>query len=144
VLDLSNCSDQQEVLRSLRNALFAAQVPGRDVAVRLHVTSDRHGADLVTELATEVLDSIDGVFLDKVKSVPPPRQPGAETDDLVRLMREELVEEGFRQAALQQLEELRLSMPSEIMDELDKDSLDALLEEAIAEVTLTLHAGASR
>ncbi|WP_323783840.1 DNA repair exonuclease [Leisingera sp.] len=144
VLDLSNCSDQQQVLRSLRDALFAAQVPGRDVAVRLHVTSDRHGADLVTELATEVLDSIDSVFLDKVKSVPPPRQPGAETDDLVRLMREELVEEGFRQAALQQLEELRLSMPSEIMDELDKDSLDALLEEAIAEVTLTLHAGASR
>jgi DNA repair exonuclease SbcCD nuclease subunit len=143
-LDLSACSDQQEVLRTLRDSLFAAQVSGRDVAVRLHVTSDRYGAELVTELATEVLDSIDGVFLDKVKSVPPTRQAGSKTDDLVRLMREELVEEGFRQAALQQLEELRLAMPSEITDELDEDSLDALLEEAIAEVSLTLHAGASR
>lgn len=142
-LDLSACSDQQEVLRTLRDSLLAAQVSGRDVAVRLHVTSDRYGAELVTELATEVLDSIDGVFLDKVKSVPPTRQPGTKTDDLVRLMREELVEEGFRQAALQQLEELRLAMPSEITDELDGDSLDALLEEAIAEVSLTLHAGAS-
>lgn len=143
-LDLSACSDQQEVLRNLRDAFLAVQVPGRDMAVRLYATSDRHGADLVTELATEVLDSIDGVFLDKVKSAPLHCQPGTETDDLVRLMRDELVEEGFRQAALQELEELRLAMPSEIKDELDDDSLDALLEEAIAEVSLTLHAGASK
>lgn len=59
-------------------------------------------------------------------------------------MQDELVEEGFRQAAIQELEELRLAMPSEIMDELNQDSLDALLEEAIAEVSLTLHAGASK
>ena len=98
----------------------------------------------MTELAAEVLDSIDRVFLDKVKSAPPPRKPGAETDDLVRLMQDELAEEGFRQAALQQLEELRLALPSEIMDELDEGGLDALLEEAIAEVSLTLHAGASQ
>lgn len=143
-LDLCACSNQEEVLRSLRNALLPAQLPGRDVALRLHVTSDRHGADLVAVLATEVLDNIEGVFLDKVKSVPPLRQSGVEMDDLVRLMREELVEEGFRQAALQQLEQLRLAIPPEIMDELDKDSLDALLEEAIDEVTLTLHAGASQ
>ena len=143
-LDLSACSDQQEVLRNLRDALLAAQVSERDMAVRLHVTSDRHGAELVTELATEVLESIDGVFLDKVKSAPPPSQPGAETDDLVRLMKHELVEDGFRQAALQQLEELRHAVPSEIMDELHEDSLDALLDEAIAEVFLTLHAGASQ
>jgi DNA repair exonuclease SbcCD nuclease subunit len=143
-LDLSACSDQQDVLRNLRGAFLAVQVPGRDIAVRLQATSDRHGADLVTELATEVLDSIDSVFLDKVKCAPPPSKLGAETDDLVRLMRDELVEEGFRQSALQELEELRLAMPSEIMDELDKDSLDALLEEAIAEVSLTLHAGASK
>lgn len=143
-LDLSACADQQEVLRSLRAALISAQVPGRDIAVRLHVTSDRHGTELVTELAAEVLDSIDSVYLDKVKSAPPPSKPGAETDDLVRLMQDELVEDGFRQAALQQLEELRLALPSEIMDELDEDGLDALLEEAIAEVSLTLHAGAPR
>ena len=143
-LDLSACSDQQEVLRNLRDAFLAVQVPGRDMAVRLQVTSDRHGADLVTELATEMLDSIDGVFLDKVKCAPLPSKLGAETDDLFRLMQDELVEEGFRQAAIQELEELRLAMPSEIMDELNQDSLDALLEEAIAEVSLTLHAGASK
>jgi len=143
-LDLSACSDQQEVLRSLRAALLSAQVPGRDMAVRLLVTSDRHGTDLVADLATEVLDSIDGVFLDKVRSTPPPRKLGAETDDLVRLMHDELVEDGFRQAAMQQLEELRLALPSEITDELDEDGLDVLLEEAIAEVSLTLHAGAAK
>ena len=123
---------------------MSAQVAGRDMAVRLHVTSDRHGTELVTELAAEVLDSIDRVFLDKVKSAPPSRKPGAETDDLVRLMQDELAEEGFRQAALLQLEELRLALPSEIMDELDEGGLDALLEEAIAEVSLTLHAGAAQ
>jgi len=143
-VDLSACSDQQEVLRNLRDTFLAVQVPGRDIAVRLQVASDRHGADLVTELATEVLDGIDGVFLDKVKSAPLPSQPGTETDDLVRLMRDELAEDGFRQAALQQLEELRLALPSEIMNELDDDSLDPLLEEAISEVSLTLHAGASK
>ena len=141
-LDLRACSDQQEVLRSLRDALLSAQVPGRDMAVRLQVTSDRFGMELVAELAAEVLDSIDGVFLDKVKSAPSPRKLGAETDDLVRLMRDEMVEDGFRQAALQQLEELRLALPSEIVDELDEGGLDGLLEEAIAEVSLTLHSGA--
>jgi len=143
-LDLSTCADQQEVLRSLHDALISAQVPGRDMAVRLRVTSDRHGTELVTELAAELLDRIDRVFLDKVKSAPPPRKSGAKTDDLVRLMRDELAEEGFRQAALQQLEELRLALPSEIMDELDEDGLNALLEEAIDEVSLTLHAGTSQ
>lgn len=143
-LDLTTCADQQEVLRSLRAALLSAQAPARDVAVRLHVTSDRYATDLVGELAEEVLDSIDGVFLDKVKSVPPPNKLGVEADDLVRLMGEELVEEGFRQAALQQLEELRLALPTEIADELDDDELDAILEEAVAEVSLTLRAGGSQ
>ncbi|AUR01503.1 metallophosphoesterase family protein [Phaeobacter inhibens] len=143
-LDLSDCSDQQEVLRNLRDAFLSVQVPDRDTAVRLFATSDQHGADLVTELATEVLDSIDCVFLDKVKCALPLGKTGAGTDDLVRLMRDELAEEGFRESALQDLEELRLAMPLEIMDELGDDSLDALLEEAIAEVSLTLHAGASK
>jgi len=143
-LDLNTCSDQQGVLRSLRDALLSAQEPGRDMAVRLHVTSDRHRTELVTELVAEVLDSIDRVFLDKVKTAPLPRKPGAEPDDLVRLMQDELAEEGFRQAALQQLEELRFALPSEIADELDEDGLDALLEEAIAEVSLTLQTEASQ
>lgn len=143
-LDLSACSDQQEVLRNLRDGLLTARVPGHDVAVRLNTTSDRYGTELVTELASEVLDSIDGIFLDKVKSVSPVSQASAETNELVRLMQEELAEDGFRHAALQQLEELRLAMPSEITDEVAEDSLDALLEEAIAEVSLTLHAGISQ
>ena len=143
-LDLSACSDQQEVLRNLRDGLLAAQDAGRDVAVRLHVTSDRYGTELVTELASEVLETIDGVFLDKVRSSLGVSQAAAETDDLVRFMHEELAEEGFRQAALQQLEELRLAMPSEIIDEVAEESLDALLEEAIAEVSLTLNAGKSQ
>lgn len=143
-LDLSACSDQQELLRNLRDALLNAQALGRDVAVRLHVTSDRYGTELVTELASEVLETIDGVFLDKVRCTPPVSQTGTETDDLVRFMQEELAEEGFRQAALLQLEELRLAMPSEITDEVAEDSLDALLEEAIAEVSLALHAGKSQ
>lgn len=143
-LDLSACSDQQEVLRKLRDGLMSAQVPGHDVAVRLNVTSDRYGTALIAELASEVLDSINGVFLDKVKSAPPISQVSAKTDDLVRLMREELAEDGFRQAALQQLDELRLAMPSEITDEVAEDRLDALLEEAIAEISLTLHGGISQ
>ena len=141
-LDLSACADQQEVLRSLRDGLVAAQAPGRDTAVRLHVTSDRHETELVTELAAEVLESIDGVFLDKAKSTPPPPKPETVPDDLVRFMREELREEGFRHAALQQVEELRLALPPEIADELDEGELDVLLEEAITEVSLILHAGA--
>lgn len=141
-LDLTACADQQEVLRSLRDELVAAKAPGRDTAVRLHVTSDRHATEMVAELAEEVLESIDGVFLDKVKSTPPLPKPEAVPDDLVRLMREELSEEGVRQAALQQVEELRLALPAEIADELDESELDALLEEAISEVSLTLHASA--
>ena len=119
-LDLSACSDQQDVLRSLRDVLLAARVPGRNTAVRLQVISDRFGSDMVAELTAEVLDGIDGVFLDKVKSVPSPRKPGAGTDDLVRLMREELREPGFRLSAAEQLEDLRAALPTEIADELDQ------------------------
>lgn len=143
-LDLSACSDQQEILRNLRKALLDAQVPGHDMAVRLQVTSEMQQLDLVTELATEVLDSINGVFLDKVKFAPTLGKVGTETDDLVRLMRSELVEEGFRQTVLQHLEELRLAMPTEIKDELDEGCLDALLEEAIVEVSRSLHMGTSK
>ena len=143
-LDLRTCSNQQEVSQDLRELLLGARLPGQDVAVRLLVTSDRYTAEYVKVHATELLDRVDGVFLDKINCAPLPNMPGAETDDLVRLMREELVEEGFRQAALQHLEELRLAMPSEIDGELDENCLDALLDEAIAEVSLTLHASTSQ
>ena len=107
-------------------------------------TTDTCAALRASELAAEVLDSIEGVFLDKVKSSPPPGTLGVETDDLVRLMRGQLVEEGFRQAALEQLEQLRMALPPEVMDDLDEDSLDALLDEAIAEVALSLQMAALR
>lgn len=139
-VDLSACVDQQEVLSRLRTGFMSAQKPGRDMAARLEVTTDRITPEMVTELAMEVLEDVDNVFLDKVKRVPAPGKPSPETDDLLRLMRAELNEAGFRQAALQQLEDLRIALPSEIRDELDAEQLDALLEDALAEVALTLHA----
>ena len=139
-LDLQECADQQDILRSLRDGFLATQVPHRDIAVRLTATSLRQGADFVSELAEEVLEGVEGVFLDKVTVMPPTQPPGNETDDLVRLMREEIAGDGFRQSALRQLEELRLAMPSEIVEELDDNALDTLLEEAVAGVMLALHA----
>ena len=50
-----------------------------------------------------------------------------------------MAEDGFREAALLMLEELRQAVPNEIADELGPAALDALLEDALAEVTLTLH-----
>lgn len=140
-VDLIDCGDQQEVLRALRQVLEGAARSGRDTALRLHVTTDRHGSDLVAELATEVAEGMNGVFLDRVRCAPPPQATAAGTDDLVRLMRAEFAEDGFRQAALQQLEDLRLALPSEIADALSESQLDALLEEALDEVALSLHAG---
>ncbi|WP_394199307.1 metallophosphoesterase family protein [Litoreibacter albidus] len=140
-VDLSDCADQQQVLRSLRAVFLEAQEAGRDTALRLHVTTEHHTAELITELAAEVLEGVEGVFLDKVKSSPPPVQKSAESDDLLRLMREELHEDGFRQAAFDELEALRLALPADIAGALAEEELDALLEEAVAEVALTLHAG---
>ncbi|SMY09424.1 metallophosphoesterase family protein [Flavimaricola marinus] len=139
-LDLTECTNQQEVLRSLLDGLRAARVDGRDTAVRLQVISDRFATEMISELAGELLENIDGVYLDKVKVVAPPAKPGAVPDDLVRLMQEELDESGFRLAASEMLEDLRLALPAEIADELDEDHLDSLLAEAIAEVSKTLHA----
>jgi hypothetical protein len=87
-----------------------------------------------------VLDDIDRVFLDKVGVVPPSRPLNTETDDLVRLMRTEMAKDGFRKAALQQLDDVRTALPNEIAAELEDHALDALLEDAIAEVMLALHA----
>ena len=55
-------------------------------------------------------------------------------------MRAEMAEDGFRQAALQQLDEVRSALPSEIAGELDDSALDALFEDAIAEMMLAIHA----
>lgn len=144
MLDLSACADQQETIRKLRDGLSNVRDPDRETAVRLSVTSDQYATSLLTELVEEVLDDIDGVFLDKVKSVQLPQKPGEEAYDIVRLMKEELTEEGFRQAALDQLEELRDVLPLEIKYELDENELDMLLEEAITEVALNLHTGGTQ
>ena len=142
-LDLSECSDVPEVLRELRTGFQGLQHPEHDTAVRLRVTTGHHTTEELTSLADEVLENIDRVYLDKIKVAPPELQDTSKADDLVRLMREELNEPGFQLASKQALEELRAVLPREIADELTEEALDALLEEAINEVTLSLHAGAA-
>ena len=139
-VDLTACADQQAVQRALRDAMAGARRPGRDVALRLAVTSDRIGADLVAAMAREQLDGVDGVFLDKVRVVPPPPRPGEVPDDLLRLMQAEMAEDGFREEARLALEDLRLALPAALADVVEDAALDALLQDALAEVTLTLHA----
>ncbi|MBL4645551.1 MAG: hypothetical protein JKY99_03730, partial [Rhizobiales bacterium] len=104
---------------------------------------DRYSTEWVGELAAEVLENIDGVFLDKIKSAPPQGIADGQTDELVRLMDDELAEEGFQQAAFHVLEELQSVLPSEITDELGREALDELLKEAINEVSLALNSGSS-
>ena len=139
-VDLTACADQQAVQRALRDAMAGARRPGRDVALRLAVTSDRIGADLVAAMAREQLDGVEGVFLDKVRVGPPPPAPGEVPDDLLRLMQAEMAEDGFREEARLALEELRLALPAALADVVDDAALDGLLQDALAEVTLTLHA----
>lgn len=83
-VDLTDCADQQEVLRRLRETLIEVQSRGRDTAVRLLVTSDRYSALNIEELASELLENIDGVFLDKVKALPPQTGAISWDDDLTR------------------------------------------------------------
>lgn len=142
-LDLSECSDVQEVLSDLRTGLQGVQHPEQDTAVRLRVITRHHTTEVLTPLADEILENIDRVFLDKIKVVAPERQADSKADDLLRLMREELREPAFQFASKQILEELRTVLPREITDELAEEALDELLEEAINEVTLSLHAGAT-
>lgn len=141
-VDLTPCGDQQEVLRSLRADLRQAQVPGQDIALRLGILTDRHGGALLRELAEEVLEGLEGLYLDKVTLRAPVQSPGAVGDDLLRLMRQEVAEPGFRQAALDQLEELRAALPPQLAADFGAEALDALLEDALCEVALALHAEA--
>ena len=139
-VDLTDCPDQQAVQRALRDALAGARQPGRDVALRLVVTSDRHATGMVAALVSELLEGVAGVHLDKLRVVPPPPAPGEVPDDLIRLMQAEMAEDGFREEARLALEELRLALPAALADVVDDAALDALLAEALAEVTLTLRA----
>ena len=137
--DLTACTDQQEVLRTLRAAMEAAQQPGRDVALRLSVTSTRHDTATARALAEEVLDGVAGVYLDKLHVARPALDATEDVDDLLRLMRVEIAEAGFREEALLALEDLRLALPAEIAATLDAAALDDLLSDALDEVALTLH-----
>jgi DNA repair exonuclease SbcCD nuclease subunit len=138
-LDLTECEDQSDVLRVLNDALKQAQDPTRDTAVRLRVVTDRHTADDLRALATELLDAIERVFLDKVTSRAPQKTIDGPADDLLRLMRDAVQEAGLQQASAQVLDELRSALPADLRDALPNDDLDALFEDAINEVTVSLH-----
>jgi exonuclease SbcD len=141
LLDLTDCADQSEMLHLIDTALKDAQDPVRDTAVRLRVVTARHTADDLHALANELLENIDRVFIDKVKSLAPDRPTDDKADDLLRLMREELQEAGFQQASAEVLEELRSALPADIRDVLSEDMLGELLKDAINEVSLSLHGG---
>lgn len=141
LLDLTDCADQSEILHLIDTALKDAQDSVRDTAVRLRVVTARHTADDLRALANELLENIDRVFIDKVKSLAPEKPTGDKADDLLRLMREELQEAGFQKASAEVLEELRSALPADIRDELSEDLLDEFLEDAINEVSLSLHGG---
>ncbi|MEO9896281.1 MAG: DNA repair exonuclease [Paracoccaceae bacterium] len=135
-LDLTEFSDQTEVLNKIDAALKAAQDPLFITAVRLQVTTARYTVDDLQALATELLESIDDVFLDKIKVLPPKNLTGDKVNDLARLMRAEVQEDGFRNAGAEMLDDLRNALPPSIRDELTEESLTELLNE----VSLSLHA----
>jgi DNA repair exonuclease SbcCD nuclease subunit len=141
-LDLTDCSDVQEIMSSIRAELERIRDQEHHTAVRLQVTTGHYTPEMLMAFANEVLENIDYVYVDKIKVTTPKQQVGPKVDDLVRLMREELNEPGFKLASKQILEELRNALPREIIEELSEEALDDLLEEAIGEVTLSLHAGA--
>ncbi|MEP7457516.1 DNA repair exonuclease [Phyllobacterium sp. SB3] len=143
-LDLSECSNVQEVLSALRTGLQGMQHPEDITAVRLQLITGHHTTDVLTSFTNEVLENIDRVFLDKIKVVVPGQHADSRADDLLRLMQEELREPSFQFASKQILEELRTVLPREIADELAEVALNDLLEEAINEVTLSLHAGTTQ
>lgn len=141
-LDLTDCSDVLEIERLLRSELEGLCDPEHLTAVRILVTSSHHTADMLLAHAEEALENIDRVFVDKIKVTAPKKLVDSKADDLVRLMQQELSEPSFKLASKDILEELRNALPREITNELDEGALDDLLQEAIGEVTLLLHAGA--
>lgn len=85
------------------------------------MTTGQHTAETLTALASELLENIDRVFIDKIKVGAPKQQADAKTDDLVRLMRAELSEPGFQLAAKEIIEELRNALPREIAHDLAEE-----------------------
>ena len=138
-LDLTDCADQLEILEAIDIALKNAQDTVQDTALRLRVTSARHSAEELQTLAKELLDDIDRVFLDKVKTQMPKMPTDGSPDDLVRLMREEFQEAGFQKASAQIIDDLRVALPASVRDTLSETELDELLTDAINEVSVSLH-----
>lgn len=142
-LDLCDYSNTSEILRLLRTELKGFQNPQQETAVRFRITTSQHTADVLMAFANEVLENIDRVYIDKIKVAPQKQQVDVQTDDLVRLMKHELSESSFQLASKEILEELRNALPHGIADELSEHVLDDLLAEAVNEVTMSLHAGAT-
>jgi exonuclease SbcD len=79
------------------------------------------------------------VFIDKVKTQLPKMPTDDTPDDLVRLMREEFQESGFKKASAQIIDDLRGALPASARDALSEVELDELLADAINEVSVSLH-----
>ena len=75
--------------------------------------------------AREVAEMFDGLFLDKVRwHAAMPERSGGAVDDLAALMLADATAPGFRDSVEAMLDEMRLALPTEIRDVLDKGELD--------------------
>ncbi len=140
-VDLEACESQEEVYARLRDSLGALREAERDVAVRLFAATERYPEHALFEMASEVCEDLDGLFIDRVRPAPPPDRLDPAVDDFVRLMREEMREPAVRAAAEGIVKGLWSALPGDLQDDLAGADLDELLEEALAEVHLELRAG---
>lgn len=141
-LDLDACATQEQVYTHLRDELGALQQTRQDVAVRIFAATERFPQDALFAVASEVSEDLDGIFIDKVKPVPPPDRLDPAVDDFVRLMMEEMNEPAVRTAAAQIVDDIRSVLPSDLQKDLVEADLEELLGEALAEVHLELRSGA--
>lgn len=149
-LDLSDCQDQTQLYQTLLSTMKAEKIGGLDVALRLIVTTNTYPGEVLKELALEIQEQLDTVYIEKIKTTLPRREPTEEADDLIRLMREQLSTPGVRQNASDTMRLFRDTLPPEIRNAFPDsdephfdDVLNELLEEAIKEVTVTVHQGQS-
>ncbi|MEM7530164.1 MAG: DNA repair exonuclease [Pseudomonadota bacterium] len=140
-LDLDACETQQEVFTLMRDTLSALGQDGRAVAVRLIAATERFPEHALLDMAAEVLEDIDGVFIDKVRAAPPAGRLDPAIDDFVRLMREEMCRSAVRAAAEQIVRDIRAVLPADLQDDLATTDLDDLREDALAEVHLEIRMG---
>ncbi len=147
-VNLSDCEDQAEVYQRLSSAMREKQVDDQDVAIRLLVTSRTYTREVLRGLATEILETVQGVFLDKVITLKPTTDTSEEADDLARLMRMQLSSPGARQRASESMNQLLDALPTDVkkafLGTASKGSdelLSELLEEAVNEVSATVQEG---